>query len=184
MITPILQVDRIIFPILASTAICAGTGALFTNYPIFDITSPGFQFVAYALIVSGFYTLLRLSSEQNAHLLLGILFFIYLFITRSHGFIPVFRNFMVMASITSVTYLFQKFLNQHLYSIIFGKFLIWGFIYALIYVGVTGVLVLILGSENAGYYFYNNLRLGFLMGMGLGIGLESTEIIDNLFFKP
>jgi hypothetical protein len=90
---------------------------------------------------------------------------------------------MVMVGITSVTYLFQKSMNQYLKSIVFGKFLIWGFIYALIYVGVTGVLVLILGSENAGYYFYNNLRLGFLMGMGLGVGLESSELIDEMFLK-
>ncbi len=183
MITPILRVDRIIFPILVSTTISVLVGMLFTNYAIFNVSSPGFQFLAYAVIASGFYTMLRLSSEKNALLLLGILFLIYLYITRSSELLPIFRNFMVIAGITIVTLIFQKIIDKTFDEISFGKFLIWGALFGIVYIAVTMVLVGIMGSENSGYYYMNNLRLGFLMGIGLGLGLEISNLIDRLIFK-
>jgi hypothetical protein len=183
MITPSLRVDRIIFPIIVSTTVCVLVGMLFTNYRVLDVSSPGFQFLAYAVIASGFYTVLRFSSERNAMLLLGILFLIYLYITRSSELMPIFRNFMVVAGIAIVTYVFQKIIDGVFDEIRFGKFLIWGALYGIVYIFVTVVLVSLLGSENSGYYYMNNLRLGFLMGIGLGLGLEISDLIDRFIFR-
>lgn len=160
---------------------CLVTGYLFAGNRIFVNTNPPFQFVIYGLAGAILFSLLKFSTLRN--FLYGAALLLLLEIIRGkvkdEGIL--FARFVYFAGIAISIYLYSQLFDAPLKSLKFGKFLSLGGTVA----AVNFVLAWFWGSLWNIFIKPANIRelileqtfIGFMIGIGLGIGFEIAGAI-------
>jgi len=152
-------------------------GFLLYGGRIFDSHLPHFQFVAFGIIGAVFYATLKYISLRAALVALLMLYIMQVITAGSTTFDWLLRDFVYVGGIGFAVHNFAAFTERELRGWRFGKFLALGLIMAIAYAAITSILC-ILTRTCIGAALFPSLIKGFLIGGGLGLGLEIAEILS------
>jgi len=151
-------------------------GFLLHGNRIFDTHLPYFQFIAFGIIGAVFYATLKYISLRAALIVLVILYILQVITAGSTTFEWLLRDFVYVGGIGFAVHNFAAFTERELRGWRIGKFLALGLIMAIAYAAMTSILC-ILTRTCIGAALFPSLINGFLIGGGLGLGLEIAEFL-------
>ena len=147
-------------------------GAVFFGGRVFAPGSPAFQFVMVGFGLAVFLTLFQTGGSRHLIIAFPLLFLLDLILAgnRFAGTRLVFWGWVLLA-----VFLFFRFYAVPLRSPFFARTLVYAGLLALAYLLATLLLWLIFRSRAVHVDLFRNLPMGFLLGIGQGMGLELGE---------
>ena len=173
---------KIIQIILATTILGTITstliGLVFFGLEVFQSKSPFFQFISVGLICSLSLVLFNLKRYRDSAFILIILF---LFDYMWYGSKYPITHFIYYLSVILSTYVFSRYFYVQLEKIKYSRPLILSSLLSIMFVVAYLLLTMIYSSGPGSLRPFKNMPIGFLIGLGVGIGLEMAEhILDKL----
>ena len=174
------EIGRILLHIILGTVFCILFGYFFYGTKIFETNRTLFQFVVSGIVGSIFYAFLKYRSVRISWISLGALLFITLLVLRVRTPLRILAIVIHFLSIGISMILYRKHIIKRLAAMRVGKFIA----YSLIYAVTSAILTLIYGWIQQYPDMHTGLnvmlRIWLLTGAGLGLGLESAELIYPL----
>jgi hypothetical protein len=162
---------------------CILVGVIFFRSQIFSTKYPSFQFIAFGLIYSVFFSGLKYFKIRNAIYMYVLMFLLHEILFRFSKTSFVVRDIFFFLSIGVAVYLFCQYFESKLDKLKFGKFLTFASLFAIANLVATLLLALIFQSAHFMQQLFTNISLGLLIGVGLGIGFELADNINLFWFK-
>lgn len=151
-------------------------GITFFGLEVFQPQSPFFQFLVYGIIGSISFILFKLNRYRDALFILSLLFLFEILWLGSK--FPI-THLLYYLSITSGLFIFYKYFFVQTQTIKYARPLILASILALLFVVVFFALKLIYAPGSGKLLPFKNMPVGFLIGIGLGIGIELAEHLHS-----
>lgn len=150
---------------------------------IFIYTLPAFHFILVGIAGAIIFATVRFYNKWTAALAVLILAFILMIILKILK-IPQFV-FQIIWAIASGYLIFAMacLYRTKLGKLPIGKFLIVGIALAILYVALAYGRLMMLGMPATYLSLRPSAILGFLIGCGLGVGIEVGELLSRLFLK-
>lgn len=165
----------IIFTIIGTIS-CLLLGITFFGLEVFDIKSPFFQFVVFGLIGSISFILFKLKRYRDTLFILALLLLFEILwlgskypITHTLGYL----------SVVISTYIYTKYFFNKIQGVKYARPLILASLFAIFFVIVTFALNFIYQASQGNLFPFKNMPVGFLIGLGLGIGIELSEYLTS-----
>jgi hypothetical protein len=168
---------KFIITVVLGTVCCLIVGLCFFGLKVFVFNTPASQFLIVGLTGSIFYSLLKFRSVRDAILIMILLYLANLLIFGSARL--VLTRLFFFAGVSSVLFVFYRYFENRIKELKFGKFLTVASLFTIMYFVCTIVLQIIYNSANFKMELFYNLDLGFLIGLGLGIGIEFSNVINS-----
>ena len=159
---------------VTGTVTCILTGITFFGLEVFETKSPFFQFLVYGIIGSISFIFFKLKRYRDA---LFILILLFLFDILWIGSKFPITHLIYYLSVISGLFIFSKYFFIQTVTIKYARPLILASILALLFVVGFFTLKLIYASGQGKLLPFKNMPVGFLIGLGLGIGVELSEYL-------
>lgn len=172
-------VTKFMITVVMGTICCLIVGLCFFGLKVFVFNNPASQYLIIGLTGSIFYAVLKFRNLRDAILIMILLYLANLLIFGSARLLL--TRLVFFAAVGIALYVFFHFFEAEMKGLKFGEFLIIASSFAVMYVIVTLILQIIYNSTNFKMELLYNLDLGFLIGLGLGIGIELSNRINTRF---
>lgn len=158
-------------------------GIIFFGLQVFNTADASFQFIAFGLICSIFYSTLKFSKIRNAIYLYALMIYLHeiLFMYSKTSFVV--RDVVFFLSMGIAVYLFCRYFEPKMDKLKFGKFLTVAALFSIGYLVATLLLRLIFQPVQFTQQLFTNISFGLLIGIGLGIGFELADKINMYWLK-
>ena len=170
---------KFIITVAMGTICCLIVGLCFFGLKVFVFKDPASQFLIVGLTGSIFYSLLKFRSVIDAILIMILLYLANLLIFGTARFLLTRLIFFI--GVSGALFVFHRYFEDKIKELKFGKFLTVASLFTIMYFVCTIVLQIIYNSANFKTELLYNLDLGFLIGLGLGIGIELSNRINTRF---
>jgi hypothetical protein len=174
-------ITPIIITIVLGTLVSILIGLLVSGIRIFNIYQLPFQYVASAIIASVFYAILQFSGRRDAFLVLVMLFVLGEGLERNFEIQNIIKNLLYIASAGITVYIYSEIIMPKISGLKFGKFLTFASLFTLYGVLLYFVLFLVHRGERTLADAKKNgveyISFQFLVGLGIGLGLEIAQIV-------
>jgi hypothetical protein len=137
------------------------------------------QFLVVGLVGSCFFAAVKFSQLKDAILLLLLLYLLNVTLFRINRLDFLLGHAVFFAGVGGAIYLFHNFLYAKLQKLKAGKFLALALMIAVMYALATAIVGIFLALPDLKEEIVKNLVIGFVVGSGLGIGFELSEIIAS-----
>ena len=153
-------------------------GYIFLGNRIINTTDPAFQFIAYGISGSIIFALLNYSSKRN--FIFGTLFFLALemVLVKIHFELIFARTVYFLAIVFSI-YLYHTFFYKTPPQLKYIRIFALAGIVAIINVILSAIGGLVMEAENLKAIIEGQSFFGLLIGLGLGVGIETGDLINN-----
>jgi len=151
------------------------TGFIFFGRAVFFLKSPYFQFVSYGVVGSVSFALFNFKRYRDSVFVSILLFLIFYFSSHSHHFITHF--FYFLGAVFSV-FIFSNWIYEKLKRMKYVRPLILAGIFSIFFVAGALILTVVYYSGTAKILSFRNMPVGFLIGLGLGMGFELSELVN------
>jgi hypothetical protein len=160
--------------VISGSVSCILLGILFFGFEVFNSKSPFFQFVAYGIIGSVSFILFNLKRYRDATFVLVLLYLfnILLFSTKY-----LLTGLLYFLAVIAGSYIYSAYFFNQVKNIKTSRPLILAGIYAILFLIVTLLLVFIYEPTAGKLFAIKNMPIGFLIGLGLGLGIELSDYI-------
>jgi hypothetical protein len=135
------------------------------------------QFLVVGLVGSCFFAALKFSQLKDAILLLLLLYILYVTLFNINSLDFLLGHACFFAGVGVALYLFHIFFYTKLQKLKVGKFLVLALMIAVMYALATAIVGIFLALPDFGEEIMKNFTIGFIVGSGLGIGFELSEMI-------
>jgi hypothetical protein len=155
-------------------------GYLYKSSSIFITTDPGFQFVHYGICGSILLTLIHVSDYKNFIIGACALLLMTLILFRITSLKIIFIRFIFLAAYAAAIFIYHYYYYNKLIKLPFGKFIPLSallFIANLILALIYGLFVQELNNREIQIA---QALFGFMIGTGIGLGLELTVPVIKL----
>ncbi len=152
-------------------------GYSYFGLKVFNPKISSFQFFITGLIGAIFYATLKVYKLRNALFILLFLFIFHEIIIKTSTLSYFIRDLLFIGGISLSIIIFINFFHEKLKEIKFGKFLTFASLFTITYIIITVILGLFLSPVEIKNVLLTNVFIGSLLGIGLGIGLELSEIL-------
>ena len=170
------SIEKTIFvTVIFGTAFCTFIGLLFFGLDVFNTKHVAFQFLAYGIAGSISFAMFRQKRFRDLIFLLLLLFLLNLVIVDISEPSFVITHLIFFAAVVFGIYLFAKYFYSKLENLRIARLLILASILSVMFVAATTLLWFIFSAGESQTSFLRNLPLGFLIGLGLGVGFEVAE---------
>ncbi len=170
----------------AATSLFAAAGTIIIGFiifqsAIFQMNNNAFQFVAFGIVGGIIFSTFRFLSRFQATAAMLLLFVLDMALERSTTWKFILPDVLYYFGFTIAIFFFAYYYFDKLHGVIIGRVLMLSSIAALSYVVITIILYLVflVTSNEFGLnllqMIYFNLSQGFLIGFGLGAGIEAGE---------
>jgi len=160
---------------LLSAAGCIILGLVFLGTRVLDPTSPLFGFVVFGVVGGVSFALFDERKYRDAAYVLLLLYLI-LFLTQSTEIAIVYLIYFVV--VVTGTFLFVHFFFFRIDSLPIARPFVFAAILAIGVAFGTAVQWLIFArSDGTSFSIWRNIPLGFMIGLGLGLGVELAEYL-------
>lgn len=171
------DIIRILLHVILGSAFCILFGYFFYGKYIFISKLTTFQFVVSGIAGSIFYSFLKYRSMRISWLSLGALLLLFLLVSRVRTPLRILAIVIHFITIGISMIIYSRYIVRHFSYIKVGKFIAYSLILAI----SSTILTLIYGWIQQFPDMYTGLkamlRIWLLIGVGLGSGLESAELI-------
>ena len=154
-------------------------GLIFLGIRIIITTDPAFQFISYGISGSVIFALLNYSSKRN--FILGTLFFLALemVLIKIHSEL-IFARIAYFLVIVFSIYLYHTFFYKSTPQLKYIRIFALAGIVAIINVLLSAIGGLVMEAENLKAIIEGQSFFGLLIGLGLGVGIETGDLINNI----
>jgi hypothetical protein len=135
------------------------------------------QFLVVGLVGSCFFAAVKFSQLKDAILLLLLLYLLYVTLFRINRLDFLLGHACFFAGVGGALYLFHTFFYTKLQKLKVGKFLVLALMIAVMYALATAIVGIFLALPDLKDEIVKNLAIGFIVGSGLGIGFELSELM-------
>lgn len=160
--------------ILFGTAASILSGFVFFGTNVFNLRSPLFQFLSFGVVGSVSFALFRANRLRDV-IFANVLFFLTLFIASGNRFFLT-RLFYFAVVVFSV-FAYSEWVYPKLQSLKLVRPLILAGFFAICFLLVTLILTVLYHTKAMHVLPFRNMPIGFLIGLGLGIGFEISEYV-------
>jgi hypothetical protein len=160
--------------VISGSVSCILLGILFFGFDVFNSKSPFFQFVAYGIIGSVSFILFNWKKYRDA---IFVLVLLYLFNILLFGTKYLLTGLLYFLAVIAGSYIYSAYFFNQAKNIKTSRPLILAGIYAILFLIVTLLLVFIYEPTAGKLFAIKNMPIGFLIGLGLGIGIELSDYI-------
>jgi hypothetical protein len=171
------DIKYIVLTIGLGSICCVTLGALFFGSKIFNKELPFFQIASLGLVGSVAFSLFYFKRYRDAIYVLIMLFIINIIIANLTKASFVIIHFLYFSSVIVAVFLFSKYFFIQIANMKISRPLVLASILALFLVMATGLQWVIFAKDGMPFYPLGNLPIGFLIGLGLGIGFELSDYI-------
>lgn len=136
-----------------------------------------FQFVVSGLVGSIFYALLKHKGLRMAIMTLVTLYVVDLLLLRvikPHRFLTHFLHFIALAG---ALYLYYRYVSNRIKKVKVGKFVFLSILLAGLNIIIISIHGLIISQPDISTGLINVLKIQLLTGVGLGLGLETADLV-------
>jgi hypothetical protein len=168
---------KFIITVALGTVFCLIVGLCFFGLKVFVFNIPASQFLIVGLTGSIFYSLLKFRSVRDAILIMILLYLANILAFGSDRFLL--TRLLFFVGISGALFVFFRYFDDRIKELKFGKFLTVASLFTIMYVVCTIVLQAIYNSADFKTELLYNLDLGFLIGLGLGLGIEISNGINS-----
>jgi hypothetical protein len=171
--------------VIVGTLSCIILGYLFFQSNVFQLTHSAFGFILFGLMGSTTFAVLRSSSVSKAAATLLILVVLNEVLTKPPEWHFIVRDVLFALSIGTSVFVFHRMFYKQLSVIRMARPLILGSLIAVSATLVTVVLLLVLSAFSTTFRadpmhsITVNLSIGFLIGIGMGIGFELVSTMRS-----
>ncbi|NHZ85584.1 MAG: hypothetical protein GWP19_06855 [Planctomycetia bacterium] len=166
------NVNDYIITIFCGTISTIIIGFLFFGFSIFNKQNPSFQFPVFGIIGTISFALFKLKEFRYSIFILSLLFLFEIIFTGEKYIVT--HILFYIAMVLSIL-IYTKFFYARLNNIKYSRFLVLASIISISYVIVTIILGLLFKSDSINLFLFQNMPIGFLIGIGLGLGFELSE---------
>lgn len=170
---------RAVTLVVLATCCTVVVGFLFFGALVFTTKVPQFQFLAAGLTGSVVYALLKYRSQRDALFVAALLYLSTFLLHRTVRLsVNTYSLFLIAGVVVSV-YIYWRFLEGAMAEVRVGKFLAFASLFVpghSIAIAGTGSLV---GVQKLKFFVLRTLPISFLIGVGLGLGLELFRRIES-----
>ncbi len=170
------------------TAILAALGSvvvgfIFFHARLFDIGRGGYQFLSFGIIGGAVFAAFRFFDKRNAVLILLILVVLNEVLLNATGRAVLWQDLLYYAGLCAAVILFSEYYFRKLAEAALVRLPVLTSLLALNYLVVAVIIYLFYQSNpsvpqlNLSQIIYYDLAQGFLIGLGLGLGIEVAEYI-------
>lgn len=174
------HISRVLANSVVALTTCLVMGVIFNGWSVFSFHSTAFQFVIYGTLGSLFFFSLKASRRDSLALLLVLFLVQTSLITRYHSSVFFLRDVIFFLAVSVATYIFfiyfhrpgqrDKWLEPLILAVLFAL----SFFVALVALHVfKGVF---LSFEQLRFVIVPVMENGFLIGLGIGLGIVLVEI--------
>jgi len=167
----------IIFTILCGSLCTIILGFIFFQFRIFNIHDPLFQFLAYGIVGSVAFALFLQRRYRDAVFALILLFVLNVIVAGIYRFtLLVTHSFFFLAMVFSILF-FERHFYGKMANIEIARPIVLAGIITIAFLLVSPILRLLFYSSEGQFHFFSNMPVGFLIGLGLGIGFEVSKFL-------
>ena len=163
------------------TICCLIVGLCFFGLKIFASHNSAFQFITGSLSGSIFFSLLKFRNTRDAFLILILIYLADLVFLGT--FLYPLSHLFFFGAVGSALYVFFHFFESMFKELKFGGFLIIACLFALTYFLSVVILRVIYHPLVFHIGIFYNLYFGFLMGLGLGVGIDLSRIVNSRLWR-
>lgn len=170
-----------VFAALGAVAV----GFLFLRQNIFEFRLPAFVFLSEGLTGGIIFSTLRASSIRNSLAVVFLLVLTHVVLNRPIFWVYALQDALFVVGLSAALFVFLRYFFERYCEQRVGRPLILSSLVAIAYAFITGILdftfLLSRGAPtlNLAQAVYFILAQGFLLGIGLGVGIELSEIVDK-----
>lgn len=161
-----------IFYLLMGIAGSLIIGIVFFGSRIFSVSMPPFQFVAGGIFGAATFALIYYNRVRDAAFILLLLVLVNFMVAGTRYFLT---QLLFIAAIVMSAYIFASYFYRRLSGLPSARPLILAGLLAVGYLLVTIILKFVYAPPDARPDLLVNLPMGFLLGIGLGLGFETTD---------
>lgn len=174
-------IRKILIFTIISTILSTLIGLFFFGTEVFQSKSPFFQFIVVGFECSLSFVLFELNRYREAIFILIIVFlFDYMWFGSKY---PV-THFIYFLSVVVCAFLYIKFFYRQAKMLKLYRPLVLSSLLGIMFVIDYYILLVIYGSGPGKLLPFKNMPIGFLIGLGVGIGIETSEyLLDRLESK-
>lgn len=159
-------------------------GFIFFQFRIFNVHHPLFQFVAYGIVGSVAFALFLQRSYRDAVFALILLFVLIVIVAGIYRFtLLVTHSFFFLAMVFSILF-FERHFYGKMVNIKIARPIVLAGIVAVTFVLASTILRLLFYPSEGQFHFFSNMPIGFLIGLGLGIGFEVSKFLYSRQAPP
>jgi len=167
-------IQKILIFTIIGTITSTLTGLVFFGFEIFQLKSTFFQFIIVGLICSLSFILFKLKRYRDSVFILIIIFlFEYMWVGSKY---PI-THFIYFLSVIICAFIYSKYFYIQSQQVKLSRPLILSSLMALIFVIDYYILLLIYEAGPGKLLPFKNMPIGFLTGLGVGIGIEVSEYL-------
>lgn len=171
-----MQIKKIIIPTVTAAFLCALFAVLFFGFKFNDFTRPPIYLVT--LGFTGALTRALLSEKRMRdaiylNIIVFILFTVVILRTMRPITIPIFLIYL--AVLLAAIFIYSNFFEPSLNRVQFARTLILAALVGLFYVAASFIHGLLFISQMKIHSLLGNLPVGFMLGLGIGLGQEISE---------
>lgn len=159
---------------------CTVLGFIFFGSDVFNTRSPMFQFPVYGFVGSVAFILFKLKSYRDALFILVLVFLLEYLLTGSRYLLT---HLIYFSSVVLGVYLFLRYFYNRIRRIKYAGPLILAGIFGLLFVADMLLLSIIYSHGEVKFLPLKTMPIGFLIGLGVGIGIELSEYIKARYVK-
>ena len=171
------DIKHIVLTIGFGSICCMALGALFFGLQVFNKEFPFFQIVSLGLVGSVAFSLFYFKRYRDATYVLIMLFIANIIAVNLTKVSFMIIHFLYFSSVIIAVFLFSKYFFFQIANMKISRPLVLASILALFFVMATGVQWSIFAKDGMPFYPLANLPIGFLIGLGMGIGFEISEYL-------
>jgi hypothetical protein len=135
------------------------------------------QFVVMGLVGSCFFAAVKFSQLRDAILLLLLLYLLYVILFRINRLDSLLGHACFFAGVGGALHLFHVFVEAKLQRLKVGKFFVLALMIAVMYASAPAIVGMVLSQSDLMDEIAKTFAIGFIVGSGLGIGIELSEMI-------
>ena len=168
-----------VFAALGAVAV----GFLFLRQNIFEVRLPAFVFLSGGLTDGIIFSTLRVASIRNSLAIVFLIVLAHVVLNRPIFWVYALRDALFVLGLSAALFVFLRYFFEHYRGQRVGRPLILSSLVAIAYTFVTVILDLAFlfsggaPTLNLAQAVYFNLAQGFLLGIGLGAGIELSEVL-------
>lgn len=159
---------------------CLLIGLLFFGLKIFDTKLPLFEFFTFGIIGSVAFTLFNVKRYRDAIFALIFLLFFNVIVVGMYTVSILITYLLYFSCVILSVHIFTKYFYNQLANMKISRPIVLAGILAMLFVVATCIQWILVASGNKQFYVLSNLPLGFLLGLGMGIGFEISEIFYSI----
>jgi hypothetical protein len=166
--------------VVCGAGCCILFGFLFYGRRFMTVRAPAFLFVISGVAGSVFYAVLRWKGLRKAALTMFCLYILDLIVFRVTVPVTFVTQFLYLASLAVVVYVYDRFIRAKFPRIKVGKFVAFAVMLAALRVAVMAAQASIFSFPHIPIVLTETLRFQLLIGTGLGLGLEIAELVPSI----